>query len=229
MGRPCPLLGTAVYLDCLDCEDKQCKQHYKYQKVIIGIDQSYNNTGISIAADRKLVKVRSLQLSNYKTNSDKRRALATTLDGLLRAVCPKGREVICIIERIRLRSQGFLNIDYIKSIGALNSIIVDKCHEYCVPVYSVDTRCWKAQVIGTSKPQKNGYGVPEEKWPTVNWVCENGFEESILIDMTGSRKNKGTFTEEDGKKYMYNNDAADSAGIAMFGFVGDQDKLQEEK
>ena len=229
MGRPCPLLGTAVYLDCLDCEDKQCKQHYKYQKIIIGIDQSYNNTGISIAADRKLVKVRSLQLDSYKTNSDKRRALANTLDGLLKAVCPKAREVVCIIERIRLRSQGFLNIDYIKSIGALNSIIVDKCHEYCVPVYSVDTRCWKAQVIGTSKPQKNGYGVPEEKWPTVNWVCENGFEESILIDMTGSRKNKGTFTEEDGKKYMYNNDAADSAGIAMFGFVGDQDKLQEEK
>ena len=229
MGRPCPLLGTAVYLDCLDCEDKQCKQHYKYQKVIIGIDQSYNNTGISIAADRKLVKVRSLQLDNYKTNSDKRRALANTLDGLLKAVCPKAREVVCIIERIRLRSQGFLNIDYIKSIGALNSIIVDKCHEYCVPVYSVDTRCWKAQVIGTSKPQKNGYGVPEEKWPTVNWVCENGFEESILIDMTGSRKNKGTFTEEDGKKYMYNNDAADSAGIAMFGFIGDQDKLKEEK
>ena len=229
MGRPCPLLGTAVYLDCLDCEDKQCKQHYKYQKVIVGIDQSYKNTGISIAADRKLVKVRSLQLDNYKTNSDKRRALANTLDGLLKAVCPKAREVVCIIERIRLRSQGFLNIDYIKSIGALNSIIVDKCHEYCVPVYSVDTRCWKAQVIGTSKPQKNGYGVPEEKWPTVNWVCENGFEESILIDMTGSRKNKGTFTEEDGKKYMYNNDAADSAGIAMFGFVGDPDKLKEEK
>lgn len=229
MGRPCPLLGTAVYLDCLDCEDKQCKQHYKYQKVIVGIDQSYNNTGISIAADRKLVKVRSLQLDSYKTNSDKRRALANTLDGLLKAVCPKAREVVCIIERIRLRSQGFLNIDYIKSIGALNSIIVDKCHEYCVPVYSVDTRCWKAQVIGTSKPQKNGYGVPEEKWPTVNWVCENGFEESILIDMTGSRKNKGTFTEEDGKKYMYNNDAADSAGIAMFGFVGDPDKLKEEK
>ena len=229
MGRPCPLLGTAVYLDCLDCEDKQCKQHYKYQKVIVGIDQSYKNTGISIAADRKLVKVRSLQLDSYKTNSDKRRALANTLDGLLKAVCPKAREVVCIIERIRLRSQGFLNIDYIKSIGALNSIIVDKCHEYCVPVYSVDTRCWKAQVIGTSKPQKNGYGVPEEKWPTVNWVCENGFEESILIDMTGSRKNKGTFTEEDGKKYMYNNDAADSAGIAMFGFVGDPDKLKEEK
>ena len=208
MGRPCPLLGTAVYLDCLDCEDKQCKQHYKYQKVIIGIDQSYNNTGISIAAD-------------------KRRALANTLDGLLKAVCPKAREVVCIIERIRLRSQGFLNIDYIKSIGALNSIIVDKCHDYCVPVYSVDTRCWKAQVIGTSKPMPNKFGVPEEKWPTVRWLLKQGWEESILIPIEG-RKTKGTFIRQ-GKKYMYNNDAADSAGIAMFGFIGDQDKLQEEK
>ena len=68
MGRPCPLLGTAVYLDCLDCEDKQCKKHYKYQKVIVGIDQSYNNTGISSAAERKRVKVRSRQLESYKTD-----------------------------------------------------------------------------------------------------------------------------------------------------------------
>lgn len=69
---------------------------FKYDKVIIGVDQSYSNTGISIAADRKLVKVRSLQLNSYKTNSDKRRALANTLDGLLKAVCPKAKEVVCI-------------------------------------------------------------------------------------------------------------------------------------
>ena len=93
MGRPCPLLGTAVYLDCLDCEDKQCIKQYKYNKVVVGIDQSYNNTGISIAADGKLVKVRSIQLDSYKTNSEKRRALANTISGLLRAVCGKSREV----------------------------------------------------------------------------------------------------------------------------------------
>ena len=227
MGRPCPLLGTAVYLDCLNCEDKQCKKQYKYKKVVIGVDQSYSNTGISIAADGKLIKVRSLQLEKFKMNSEKRRALSDTLSGLLRAVCPKAKEVICIIERIRLRSQGFLNIDYIKSIGALNSIIVDMCHEHCVPVYSVDTRCWKAQVIGTSKPMSNKYGVPEEKWPTVHWLLKRGWENSIIIPVEG-RKTKGTFIRQ-GKKYMYNNDAADSAGIAMFGFVGDQDKLKEEK
>lgn len=227
MGRPCPLLGTAVYLDCLDCDDKQCKQQYKYKKVVIGIDQSYNNTGISIAADGKLVKVRSIQLDLYKTNSDKRRALASKLDGLLSSVALKAKEVICIIERIRLRSQGFLNIDYIKSIGALNSIIVDKCNAYNVPVYSVDTRCWKAQVIGTCKPMPNKFGVPEEKWPTVRWLIKQGWEDSILIPIEG-RKTKGTFVI-DGQKYMYNNDAADSAGIAMFGFIGDQDKLQMER
>lgn len=227
MGKPCPIKGTAIYLDCLECSDKQCKKSYKYNKVVIGIDQSYNNTGISIAADGKLVKVRSIQLESYKSNSDKRRALTNMLDGLLKAVCPKAKDIVCIIERIRLRSQGFLNIDYIKSIGALNSIIVDKCNEYYVPVYSVDTRCWKAQVIGTSKPLPNKFGVPEEKWPTVKWLLRQGWESSILIKVEG-RKTKGTFVR-DGQKYMYNNDAADSAGIAMFGFKGDKDKLQLER
>lgn len=227
MGRPCPLLGTAVYLDCLDCEDKQCKKQYKYKRVIIGIDQSYNNTGISIAADGHLVKVKSLFLDKYKSNSERRRALVETLSGLLKAVCPKAREVVCIIERIRLHSQGFLNIDYIKSIGALNSVIVDTCYGYNVPVYSVDTRCWKAQVIGTSKPMPNKFGVPEEKWPTIMWLIKQGWEASILLEVNG-RKTKGTFVRN-GQKYMYNNDAADSAGIAMFGFLGGKEKLQLER
>lgn len=200
-----------------------------YNKIIIGIDQSYKNTGISVIADGEIRKVTSKDLTYYKTNTERRRALQQKLDGLLRSVTPKADSVVCIIERIRLQSQGFLNINYIKSIGALNALIVDTMAKYNIPVYSVDTRCWKAQVVGTSKPMPNKYGVPDEKWPTVNWVCELGFEESILIDMTGSRKNKGTFTEEDGKKYMYDNDAADSCAIAMFGVVGDKDKLQLEK
>ena len=228
MAKSCPIMGTALYLDCLECEDKLCKKKlYKYENVVIGIDQSYNNTGISIAADGKLVRVRSIQLDSIENNSKKRRALADTLDGLLRSVCPKAKNVICIIERIRLRSQGFLNIDYIKSIGALNSVIVDSCCAYNVPVYSVDTRCWKAQVIGTSKPLPNKYGVPEEKWPTVRWLLKQGWEDSLLIPIEG-RKTKGTFIRN-GQKYMYNNDAADSAGIAMFGFKGDKTKLKAER
>jgi len=227
LSKACPILGKALYLDCLECEDKLCKKQYKYKRVVIGIDQSYNSTGISIAADGNLVKVKSIKLDKIESKSEKRRVLANKLNSLLKVVCPKSKEVICIIERIRLRSQGFLNIDYIKSIGALNSIIVDKCEEFSIPVYSVDTRCWKAQVIGTSKPMPNKFGVPDEKWPTVKWLLSKGWENSILIKIEG-RKTKGTFVKN-GQKYMYDNDAADSSAIAMFGFVGDKSKLQLER
>ena len=73
----------------------------------------------------------------------------------------------------------------------------------------------------------NKFGVPEEKWPTVKWLIDQGWEDSIIIPIEG-RKTKGTFVRN-GQKYMYNNDAADSAGIAMFGFLGDKEKLQFER
>ena len=197
-----------------------------YRRVIIGIDQSYKNTGVTIVCDGKIKQVKSVHLEQYANNSTRRRVLSQKLDSLLRAVAEKADKQVCIIERIRLQSQGFINIDYIKSIGALNATIVDCCSRYSIEVYSVDTRCWKAQVVGTSKPMSNKFGVPPEKWPTVKWVIDKGFEDSLLIPITG-RKRVGTF-ERDGQRFMYNNDAADSAGIAMFGIIGDPDKLKEE-
>ena len=197
-----------------------------YDKIVIGIDQSYKNTGISICADGKLLKVKSVNLERYKTNTMRRRVLAANLDKVLKAVVDKGAEIVCIIEQVRLFSRGFVNINYIKSIGALNAYIVDKCSEYDVPVYSIDTRCWKSQVVGTCKKVENDYGVPVEKWLTIQWVINEGFEEDILIKVEGKKK-KGTFIRND-IKYQYNDDAADSAAIAMFGFVGDLTRLEEE-
>lgn len=199
----------------------------KYKNVVIGIDQSYKNTGITIVADAEIKVIKAINLLEYKSNYERRRALRKTLDGLLKSVIPKAENIVCVIERIRLQSQGFINIDYIKSIGALNSVIVDTMQEEGIEVYSVDTRCWKAQVIGTSKPEKNKYGVPEEKWPTVKWVIAKGFKDSILKEITGKKK-KGTFIRNN-TKYMFDNDAADSCGIAMFWFIGDKNKLKLEK
>lgn len=199
----------------------------KYKKIFIGIDQSYKNTGVSISADGELLKVTSLNLEHYKTNSDKRNELRKYLNNMLKTITTKSDDITCILERIRLHSQGFLNIDYIKSMGALNAVIVDSMHDYDIPVYSVDTRCWKSQVIGTSKPKDNDLGVPREKYPTVEWCINQGFEDSILEVVEG-RKTKGTFMRNN-IKYMYNNDASDSAGISMFGFVGNLEKLKKEK
>ena len=105
--------------------------------------------------------------------------------------------------------------------------IVDACAVYGIPVYSVDTRCWKSQVLGTSKAFDNDYGVKPEKWRCVEWVIGNGFEKSILRRVEG-RREKGTFRNSENEKFEYDDDAADSAGIAMFYFVGDFERLRLE-
>lgn len=198
----------------------------KYKQLSIGIDQSYKNCGVSISADGQLLKVAHIRLEQCKSNTDRRRLLKAYLDNMLKAITTKADSIICIIERIRLHSQGFLNIDYIKSMGALNAVIIDIMDEYDIPVYSVDTRCWKSQVIGTSKPKDNNLGVPKEKYPTVEWCIEQGFENSVLRTVKG-RKKKGTFTRN-GIRYMYDNDACDSSAISMFYFIGDKEKLKQE-
>ena len=198
----------------------------KYKQLSIGIDQSYKNCGVSISADGQLLKVTHIRLEQCRTNTDRRRLLKAYLDNMLKAITSKADSIICIIERTRLHSQGFLNIDYIKSMGALNAVIIDIMDEYDIPVYSVDTRCWKSQVIGTSKPKDNNLGVPKEKYPTVEWCIKKGFENSVLRTVK-SRKKKGTFTRN-GIRYMYDNDACDSSAISMFYFVGDKEKLKQE-
>ena len=198
----------------------------KYNKLSIGIDQSYKNCGVSISADGQLLKVTHVKLEQCRTNTDRRRLLKAYLDNMLKAITSKADSIVCIIERIRLHSQGFLNIDYIKSMGALNAVIIDIMDEYDIPVYSVDTRCWKSQIIGTSKPKDNNLGVPKEKYPTVEWCIKQGFEKSVLRTVKG-RKKKGTFTRN-GIRYMYDNDACDSSAISMFYFVGNKEKLKQE-
>lgn len=198
----------------------------KYKQLSIGIDQSYKNCGVSISADGHLLKVTHIKLEQCRTNTDRRRLLKAYLDNMLKAITPKADSIICIIERIRLHSQGFLNIDYIKSMGALNAVIIDIMDEYDIPVYSVDTRCWKSQVIGTSKPKDNNLGVPKEKYPTVEWCIKQGFENSVLRTVKG-RKVKGTFIRN-GIRHMYDDDACDSSAISMFYFVGDKEKLKQE-
>ena len=199
----------------------------KYKKIVIGIDQSYARTGISISADGELKKVTSLKFKS-KTNTEKRAELATEILKVAGAMVKQADEVMCILERIRLRSKGFLNLKYISSMGALNAVIIDSMHAYGIKTYSVDTRCWKSQVVGSCKQQENEYGVPPEKWLTVLYVIRKGFEDDIKEKITG-RKEVGTFKDSQGVKWMYDNDACDSACISLFGFVGQKDKLQLEE
>ena len=229
MSKICPInKSTVLSQDCIECENKMCKK--EKHKIVIGIDQSYKNSGISICKDGILTNVKSIHLESLSNNSEKRRYLSNKLHNLFDKVQQRSTyeflEVYIIIERIRLQSQGFLNIDYIKSIGALNALIVDVASEYNFPVYSVDTRAWKSAIVGTSKPQSNKYGINPEKWPTIKYVCKLGFKEEIKISVEGKRKKKGVI-EKDGERFVFNDDAADSACIALYGFIPEKKQKLE--
>lgn len=200
-------------------------------KIVIGIDQSYSDTGISVAYNGKIKVITNVYLKPYKSNTERRRALYKRLNDIFNNVKVKAAligncSVVCIIERIRLQSsqpgrEHFLNFNYIKGIGALNALIVDLAAFYNIKVYSVDTRSWKSQVVGSSKRLENSYGVDPEKWRTIKFIINAGLCEKIK-EKAGKQKKKGVFTSKNGEKYTYNDNKADSACIALYGFIPEE-------
>lgn len=191
----------------------------KYEKIIIGIDQSYTKTGISVCADGKLLKVKSINYKGLKTRSEKRRELRRVLTLLINNCSRQATETTIICERIRTFSKSFgskgkgnsqgLNPNYLKMTGALVATIVDAASEFNVNVYSVDTRAWKSKVVGSSKAKKTK-GKRDAKGDTVKFVQKLGFNMFIRTNKNGVD--------------IYDDDAADSACIALYGFI---DKKQQ--
>jgi hypothetical protein len=175
-------------------------------KLVIGIDQSYTRTGISLAVDGKLMKVTSIPFRGPQSHTDKRKQISNIVTHILTKNSSRVSECIIICERIRTFSGGFLSTSYIKATGALIATIVDAAYPFGVKVFSVDTRCWKAAIVGSSKSDGN------KKLATIKYVAKLGFDLSSV-------NKKG--------KIIYDDDAADSACIALYGFVADQ-KLKEE-
>ena len=56
------------------------------KKIVIGIDQSYKNTGVSIAVDGELKNVTSIWLEKLKTNSEKRLLLRHRLNKIFKKI-----------------------------------------------------------------------------------------------------------------------------------------------
>lgn len=173
----------------------------KYKTIVIGIDESYTKTGISICADGKLTKVTSIKYKGCKTKSSKRNLIRCILHKLLPNCLREASRVIIICERIRTFTGGsHLRPKYLITTGALIATIVDTAYEYNVPVYSVDTRSWKSRIVGTSK-----HADPDNpKAETIAFVTSLGFDLSWI-------NTKGTI--------KYDDDAADSACMALYGFL----------
>lgn len=178
---------------------------------VISLDQSYTRCGISIAVNGKLKKVTSIKYKNVKSKTEKRRMvdgyLTKAIGSCLKHYSPENIIIIC--ERLRLFSQKQIRPNVIIPSAALIATIVDTAFDYGIPVYSVDTRAWKAAVLGSSKAifePIQGVENPQ-KFGSVRKVIALGFEEQITI-----KDSIGRFKE-------YDDDAADSACIALYGFT----------
>ena len=209
-------------------------------KVVIGIDQSYTRTGITVLVDKEIFKMYNIDFKGCKTNTDKRAILKIELTDIIEQIVvdlDAPDDITIITERIRLRSQGFLSENYIKSTGALVAVIVDVADEHYIPVYSVDTRAWKSAIVGSSKPLNNPYGINPEKYRTILYLRDKGLLKYIAEEYKGNGE-KGVIWANrctvEGKKekvrIKINDDLADSYCIALYGFLPkSKQKLKEEK
>lgn len=185
-----------------------------YRKVpcVIGIDQSYTRTGIAISINGKCVKAVS---TNFKKNkqfnkTQKRLEVQRLLNKAIDA-CMKNfpsDQIVVIVERIRtMTGGGDLRPNVIKAHSALVGIIVDTAYVRGIRTYSVDTRCWKHEILGTSRPVFEPLpGVENpQKFGSVRKAIELGFDEQMKV--FSSRKG-----------FTYNDDMADAICISLYGF-----------
>lgn len=202
-------------------------EKFKSVPCVIGIDQSYKRTGISIAVNGKLKKITSVDFQKVKYKPEKRRLLREKLSKAIE-VCMSHfstDEIVVIYERIRTITQtDLLNPTYIKATGALCAVIIDTAFDYGIECWSVDTRAWKSGVLGTSKPCAIEYpGVTDpKKILDVKFIVDLGFGDDII---RYKRIKKGSNRKS--KDFSYDDDAADSACIALYGFVKEP-KLKKE-
>lgn len=211
-------------------EEKNKDQRKNYvnrftpKKCIIGVDQSYARTGVSIAVDGQLKKVTSIDLRKLYNKTVKRTAVNEFLMKAIKTCEEKfdKNDIGVIIERARTFTQSdIMNPSYIKAASAMNAQIQDMCYYEGINVYSVDTRTWKTKILGSSKPVFEAFpGVDNpQKILAVKKVIELGFEKAIRKQTSTKKKNRSTYTP-----YTYDDDAADSACIALFGFHKDAEK-----
>lgn len=199
---------------------KKEKEPYKYHKCVIGVDQSYSRTGISIAIDGKLKKVTSVKFTGCKCKTEKRDLLRDKLSRCLEVCIGKyGSDNVAIVfERIRTITSGeSLRPQVIKASAALCAVIVDCGYHHTTHSYSVDTRAWKRAIIGTSGVCEPIEGVKNpNKYGSVRKLIDLGFESSIYVQ----KRNGG---------FEYDDDAADSACIALYPFKAKNILLTKEE
>lgn len=116
---------------------------------ILAVDQSYTRCGFAVTEGKQILDCHSLSFTSKQKKWERRQLIKHHVADMLYQY-----DVTCVIvERVRTFSKGFVSTASIIALGSLVSTIVDAC-EGNVPVFSVDTRAWKANVLGSDRATK---------------------------------------------------------------------------
>lgn len=182
------------------------------KEMVIGLDQSYTDTGLCIAVDGVPKYAESISFGDAKSKTDKRKAILKRLRAFYRRFEGK-YDISIVIEAVRLfsGSEPHISTAYIFSTCALIGSIVDLADELGISVYWVETRSWKKKVLGSSKPSgRKLKGVKDpKKVDSVLYAVSIGFKDVISYEVEKGR-NKG--------QRRYNDNIADAICIAIAGF-----------
>ena len=176
------------------------------KSIVIGVDQSYADTGLAMAIDRKVVYAKSERFVGCESKREKRNRLCERLEGLIKRCEGRYRPVI-VLEAVRLFSGAtpFLSTSYIYGGIAMVGRIVDMAGELGVPVYWVESRSWKSAVHGTSKSAtKKMIGVKDiKKVRSIQFALDHGYRKFIEkgVDKNGVMR--------------YNDNVADAIGLSV--------------
>lgn len=131
--------------------------------VVLGIDQSYSKIGFAVATRGKIIRADSVDLRKLKYPSQKRLCVKQLVDHWIQNYKPK----VIVVERVRLFAHNRIATATIQQLSAMTAVIVDAAfiHQVysvkamgvvrkSVPVFSVDTRAWKAAILGSAKAEK---------------------------------------------------------------------------
>lgn len=180
--------------------------------LVIGLDQSYTDTGLCIAVNGVPKYAESISFGDAKSKTGKRKAIIKRLEAVILRY-KDSYDIEIVIEAIRLfsGSEPHISTSYILSTAALVGSIVDLADKYKIKVFWVETRSWKKHVLGSSKPSgRKLRGVKDsKKVDSVLYALSLGFRDTVSYRVERG-KNKG--------QIRYNDNIADSICIAIAGY-----------
>lgn len=182
------------------------------REMVIGLDQSYTDTGLCIAVDGIPKYAESISFEGATEKVDKRKAILKRIRAIVERYKSK-YHITIVLEAVRLfsGSQPHISTAYIFSTCALVGSIVDLANELSIEAYWVETRSWKKYVLGSSKPSMRKLkGVKDQKKvDSVLYALSIGFKDKVSYRVERG-KNKG--------QLRYNDNVADAICIAIAGF-----------